>query len=1233
MPSAAVGGDTQVFDLDSPRSDSGCGDGDRFLAGDRLPNDYEETERLYDSGEDDAVGSEDWGETQVLDDFEETSFPEGVDVEVGPMTERTELPRDVEMLVDGFGGEGRSGVGIEDGKLVDADDSTDGEECGSGGPDVRSFGFDAAPGRTESSESNLVEEIYKQNHGKAENNQIEMNSNKMDAFLSSESDPNCVGTKDNVIFLDHDTENSMDIMCSRTNEFKTRLTKPAVKNRCSENIHFQDEETTKRSDVDNWELSSHAVHCVESATGLSYISSQEPGIQSQANALCVVDEFLFENDLGLSQVDNNGKASILKSPPTANLKRSQVFASMSYRSSNRKLQAYEWIDSLENEGGCELFNKKKCSFFGDKGVKPCLHDLSSVIKLGDPEVVIADTNKSNAEGIKSGALQNLTLTCSASHLNNLDAKRHILEVRSEKKIFSEMNKQSVLELEHLDRSEVDNTAGFYDIGPATQMAAEAIQALCCGSIEYEGLNPTSNNGKSAASNVGKSKKTRLKNIPKQKIGYRSPNAENNMKHSKHQQSVHSKSRAKRCNSFKKESTDLRMNGILEESVVGMTTKMKMKKKSEEICETVSMQENRNFATSVDGEVAQNVIDGSIGQIVKPPILMTPSRQPSANETCNVRTSKVYTSPIACRTRHSKAVKLSKLQTIDHRNNASIFEVCERGTTKTVDELGSNASEASDAHECSTSFKKAVPDIRSSSHAGTRYKARMNTETGVSHDKDTDRKPKRRKMDHIVLKNKVCISKMYSSSKLVDVVSPNVVNTSFKKIKNGILIRSIAEILDTARRKKRSVSSSNKFKSKELASNVGKTQKTSGIMLRSSMLTDLLNPYIANDSHFRVQQNKLAFERTTCSVSAMKPSVDPDSDKAGDSRSRLLAEVVLEKTKSNGLSNGEGQSSLLVFGYAGQPKGSHNGKGQPMLEGLLSGKEISNLSCSPKMDTNTISPIYVSQDTSLLSCAKSLSKSSRELIQLEANEITKKWKLKDMRKRKDMSSFLVCFSQHLGAEVIKQQKKILSRLGIQVVSSSLEATHFVADKFVRTRNMLEAIAMGKPVVTPMWLESCGQASCYIDEKNYILRDAKKEKEICFNMPNSLARAHQYPLLQGRSVFITPRTKPNQDLIYSLVTAAQGQPLKQLGRFMAKEDKLPDDLLILSSEEDFAACVPYLEKGAAVFSSELLLNGIVVQKLEFARHRLFLDQVKKTRSTLWLRGNDGEQFLPVKKCRLA
>lgn len=91
-------------------------------------------------------------------------------------------------------------------------------------------------------------------------------------------------------------------------------------------------------------------------------------------------------------------------------------------------------------------------------------------------------------------------------------------------------------------------------------------------------------------------------------------------------------------------------------------------------------------------------------------------------------------------------------------------------------------------------------------------------------------------------------------------------------------------------------------------------------------------------------------------------------------------------------------------------------------------------------------------------------------------------------------------------------QIVAKLGFSIALCCSDATHFVTDRFVRTRNMLESVALGKPVVTHLWLEGCEQAGYVIDEKNYILRDEKKEKEIGFNMPVSLTRASQHPLLK-------------------------------------------------------------------------------------------------------------------------
>ncbi|KMS95145.1 hypothetical protein BVRB_011920 [Beta vulgaris subsp. vulgaris] len=328
------------------------------------------------------------------------------------------------------------------------------------------------------------------------------------------------------------------------------------------------------------------------------------------------------------------------------------------------------------------------------------------------------------------------------------------------------------------------------------------------------------------------------------------------------------------------------------------------------------------------------------------------------------------------------------------------------------------------------------------------------------------------------------------------------------------------------------------------------------------------------------------------------------------------------------------SGMLSLEDARQLSSNNQNACSPPAKGTMDGSpKVMQKSSNPaditpatlKTPTNAASPICTGDGYHTPSSRKSLSL-NKELISLIASEQRCSSPFKSLRQRKDMTNVRVLFSQHLDDNIIRQQKKILSRLGVSVASSISEATHFVADMFVRTRNMLDAIANAKPVVTHLWLESCGQANCFIYEKDYILRDAKKEKELGFNMPRSLALASHHPLLEGKRVLITPNVKPGKEIISSLVKAVHGQAVERLGRSFSNYD----DLLVLSCEEDFGVCVPLLEKGFAVYSSELLLTGIITQRLEYERYRLFVAHVKKTRSTLWLKKGE-EKFLPVTRAK--
>ena len=118
-------------------------------------------------------------------------------------------------------------------------------------------------------------------------------------------------------------------------------------------------------------------------------------------------------------------------------------------------------------------------------------------------------------------------------------------------------------------------------------------------------------------------------------------------------------------------------------------------------------------------------------------------------------------------------------------------------------------------------------------------------------------------------------------------------------------------------------------------------------------------------------------------------------------------------------------------------------------------------------------------------------------------------------------------------------QIVEKLDGKVTRRAADCTHFVAEKFVRTGNMLEAMAAGKFVVTFAWLENCQLANCFVEERNFLLQDEKKERELGFSMRTTILAAQHKPLLQGIRVLLTPNISPKPQAIASIVQAAGGQ----------------------------------------------------------------------------------------------
>ncbi|XP_059280586.1 uncharacterized protein LOC132034302 [Lycium ferocissimum] len=843
--------------------------------------------------------------------------------------------------------------------------------------------------------------------------------------------------------------------------------------------------------------------------GLSYLDSQEPGEESQANALEAVDEFLKLNPFDFDQHIDFGKSSIGKSKFVSAANGTKLLARKAAGIADAEGGIFDWDDNREDEGGGEFFQKKKELLVGRRpATEPRKRGLLEPLRQGDKSCEEKGKHPLNGKKFKGSPRSDSRLMSSKGRVRS-----ELSKSRSRKNFVEELDEQfNVGDGDGMvDDGNGDNVPDMLNVGLDTQMAAEAMETLC---FEVPVL-------ENDCSYEKKGDKTLRDSCCKGRVDDESLSKQRS-----------SKKKARSSDTRPATRQSVRKDAKLVEE--RRSEKLKQQKSSKKQGNEEHGAGLRMIKPNLTKPHASRGKEEELGQEERPPKASTGS---VSVKNCHLQQQHDSFSPVAHRTRHNRAESQPKSRlsaAATFKSGGTGIDACgilmDQGTFAANQTANlRNMKSSSWGNLCAVDHPKGI--------RSRRKMPTMGQETATQ----SCRRSKRLSGDHTSTSIDVSTKKRKCSSECTPSGIASSGRRSWKKLLN--------EGMDK-----------------------GHPEGTN------------INDAFA-DANAKALLNKLL----------------EDSKRKADVETRQSVD------EARGAESSAGDQVKVPASACTTPTNS-------------------------RIVKNSVSPICMGDEYQKQSCRKNMSRSSllREMISLHTTGTHVDSTLKDSRKRREMTAVRVLFSQHLDADIIKQQKKILARLGASSSSSMSDATHFVADEFVRTRNMLEAIAAGKPVVTHLWLESCGQASCLIDEKNHILRDARKEKEFGFSMPISLARACQHPLLQGYKVFITPNTKPGKEILASLVKAVHGLAVERLCRSTMKEEVIPDNLLVLSCEEDYEVCTPFLEKGATVYSSELLLNGIVTQRLEFDRYRLFTDHVKRTRSTVWVKKNNN-QYLAVATCK--
>ncbi|MEE6467298.1 hypothetical protein FKM82_007196 [Ascaphus truei] len=189
--------------------------------------------------------------------------------------------------------------------------------------------------------------------------------------------------------------------------------------------------------------------------------------------------------------------------------------------------------------------------------------------------------------------------------------------------------------------------------------------------------------------------------------------------------------------------------------------------------------------------------------------------------------------------------------------------------------------------------------------------------------------------------------------------------------------------------------------------------------------------------------------------------------------------------------------------------------------------------------------------------------------------------------------------------VQQYIKKLYILGGEVADSAQKCTHLVANKVTRTVKFLTAISVAKHIVTPEWLDECFKCQKFVEEQNYILRDAEAEVLFCFSLEESLKRAHVSPLFKGKYFYVTPGICPSLSTMKSIVECAGGKILTKQPSFRKimehKQNKSLAEIILISCENDLHLCRELFAGSIDVHNAEFVLTGVLTQTLDYESYK--------------------------------
>lgn len=200
------------------------------------------------------------------------------------------------------------------------------------------------------------------------------------------------------------------------------------------------------------------------------------------------------------------------------------------------------------------------------------------------------------------------------------------------------------------------------------------------------------------------------------------------------------------------------------------------------------------------------------------------------------------------------------------------------------------------------------------------------------------------------------------------------------------------------------------------------------------------------------------------------------------------------------------------------------------------------------------------------------------------------------------------------DVMQYQKDVIA-LGGVIAKQPSQTTHLVVDKIERTAKLLKCISTCEYIVHVKWLIDSKISGRFCDPNNYQVVDERFEKHYGCNLRESLVRARERKLLfTGLSFYLSPSVRPSYADLSEMIKSAGGSVLTDAHRVQYFQEPFTDDNktglsskhVVIGSQKDLTILRPFIDKRIPVYNEELILSGLLKQKLEANLYKFFTFQ---------------------------